>query len=139
MTTSSLATEAGMRRVALGWTLLCILLGIALGFGVFQLRDASDAVDDASLALVRTGKVISAFDGLPLVGGGVEKAGDSIAEQGRRASGVADTTRTRVTVIAFAVGLLVTVMGSVPMLVTWRVVAALERERSTGSAPRPGS
>ena len=133
-TSSTLATEAGMRKVAFAWTAMCILLGLAITMGLLQLRETGDALEDASKALQRTGRTISAFDGLPLVGDGVGAAGDRIAEQGARAQEAAESARMRITVIAIGLGVFIAFLGSTPVLLLWRVVAGLE-QRTLAAAP----
>lgn len=97
---SSLATARGMRRAALAWTALCVVLGILVALSTWQLRDTGDALDTAGVALERTGKTVSAFDSLPLVGSGAGAAGDRIRERGAQVTAAADDARTRIAIVS---------------------------------------
>ena len=126
MSSPSLSTPSGMRRFAIGWTLLCIVLGVLTAVAIYQLRDAGDAIDRASSALVSTGDTLAGFEDLPLIGSDVGKAGERISSQGTRAAEVAETTRQRVALVAVYTGVLVALIGSVPIIVLSRVVAELD-------------
>jgi CHASE3 domain sensor protein len=117
-----------MRSFAIGWTLLCIVLGIVTAYSIYQLRDAGDAIDRASSALESTGDTLSSFEDLPLIGGDVGKAGSRISSQGAKASEAAEATRQRVAIVAIYTGVLVTLLGAAPMIVMSRVVSGLQRE-----------
>lgn len=116
-----------VRAIAIGWTLLCVALGIGTAWTVGQLRQAGDALDRAGSALSETGETIAGFDDLPLVGNEIRKTGDRITEQGDRTSRLAEETRLRITVMAIMAGLLVAFVGSAPVILLWRVVASLDR------------
>lgn len=122
----NLATPAGMRRFALWWTLGCVVLGIATAAAILQLRETGAAIDRAGEALVTTGEAISGFEDLPLIGSDIGSTGGQISSQGERAAALADEARLRITLIAAFTGLLVALLGAAPMLVTWRVVVALQ-------------
>lgn len=120
-------TTTVVRTIAIGWTLLCVTLGLGTAWTVAQLRHAGDALDRAGAALSTTGDTIAGFEDLPLVGDEIEATGARITEQGDRTSRLADETRFRVTVVAILAGILVALIGSAPVILLWRVVESFER------------
>lgn len=116
-----------VRTVAIGWTVLCVVLGLATTWTVGQLRQAGDALDRAGSALSTTGDTIAGFDELPLVGDQIAETGSRISEQGERTSRLAKETRFRVTLVAILAGVLVAFLGSAPVILLWRVVETFDR------------
>jgi hypothetical protein len=115
-----------MRRFAIAWTALCVVLGAVTAVAIFQLRDAGDAIERTSSALVSTGDALADLESLPIVGKSVGTVGDRISDQGSRAADAADATRRRVTIVSIYTGVLVALIGSVPVIVLSRVVAGLD-------------
>lgn len=124
-------TTALVRTIAIGWTLLCVALGLGTTWTVGQLRHAGDALDRAGSALSTTGDTIAGFDDLPLVGDEIKATGARITEQGDRTSRLAEETRFRVMLVAILAGVLVAVIGSAPVILLWRVVESFERRLRT--------
>jgi hypothetical protein len=120
-----------------GWIVLALLVGRE----VRQLRQLSDTVVVAGVAVEDTGDLLSSLQGVPFVGGQVGDVAERVKEAGRsaRVSGRAsrDSTQNLSVLLALAIGLIPTLplLGLyAPLRITWTQEARAVR-RSLAAAP----
>jgi len=125
-------TEAGpitqtMGRFLLAWILVSALAGLGTAFAVLELRAGPDAVNQAARALEATADALDGFGSLPIVGDSAEDASGAIADQSARVEEIAERSRSRIVLVAFVAGLLVLLLPTIPVYVSYHVVTGLER------------
>lgn len=109
------------RTFCVFWTVLCIVAGYAAGVQVMHLRDATHALDDAGLALTRTGAALKDLSKLPIVGNQVKDAAKSVSAGGEKTAKTTKKARRQIAVVAWLVGLSIAVLPTLPLLVMWRM------------------
>lgn len=109
-----------------GWIAFCILLGVVVGWQIYELRSTAVAIESAAVALEETGASVQQMETLPFVGKELEGTGAAILDAADDTRKLADTTRERVVAVAIAAGLGIALLPSVPMIA---LLLSLRRRR----------
>lgn len=105
--------------VLAAWIAAWIALGFAVAQQVLVLRDLSDTVVKAGVAVRTTGDALGGLRSLPLVGSDVRRVADQAREAGRSAIVSGRRTRGRVGTLAVLLGVGVGAAPTVPVLVLY--------------------
>ena len=124
------------------WLVAWVVLALLVGREVRDLRQLSDTVIVAGVAVEETGDLVDSLGSVPLVGGQVGEVADRVRAAGRRAQASGrdsrDSTHNLSILLALSIGLIPTLplLGLyAPLRVTWtREVRAVRRALAAGSA-----
>ncbi|MGI8580467.1 MAG: hypothetical protein ACR2K9_07990 [Solirubrobacteraceae bacterium] len=112
------SNRRGLSRVDLtviAWVLVCAFLGLKAGQGIASLSDVGDDVRAIGHAVHETGDAIGSID-VPLVGGGITAAGQSVSKAGADVERRGRETHSKITRTAWLVGLAITLLPTLPLL-----------------------
>jgi hypothetical protein len=101
------------------WIAAWLALGFAVAQQVLALRDLSDTVVKAGVAVRSTGDALGRFGSLPLVGSDVRRVAGQAREAGRSAIVSGRRTRGRVGTLAVLLGVGTGAAPTIPVLVLY--------------------
>jgi hypothetical protein len=124
------------------WVVAWIVLALLVGREVRDLRELSDTVVVAGIAVEETGDLVESLGSVPFVGGRVGEVADRVRTAGRSAQASGrdsrDSTENLSILLALSIGLIPTLplLGLyAPLRVTWtREARAVRRALASGSA-----
>lgn len=99
----------------IAWVLLCAFLGLKAGQGIASLASVGDDVRAIGTAVHDTGDAIGSID-VPIVGGGIKAAGESVAKAGADVERRGRAGHSRITRTAWLVGLTIWLLPTLPLL-----------------------
>ena len=112
------------------WVLLCILLGFFIARRVNELGSLGDGLVSVGTAISDTAEGLADVADIPLVGGGLEAVVSQIDSIGQSAVAKGEEGKSAVLRLAVAIGLLFTLVPTLPVLVVWVPLRVLwERDR----------
>jgi hypothetical protein len=98
--------------VAVAWVVLWIVLALLVGREVRHLRELSDTVVTAGVAIEQTGGLVQTLGSVPFVGGQVSKVAQQVEEAGKSAQASGrdsrDSTENLSVLLALSIGLIPT-------------------------------
>jgi hypothetical protein len=121
------------------WTLLWIVIGIAVGSFVERLGAVGDGLEDAGRAIGRAGEAVGELADVPLVGEGFSTVAAEIQGVGRDTVARGRSVEEDVDRLALLVGISVALGPTVPILAIWvppRVTRERERQALRASLRR---
>jgi hypothetical protein len=122
--------------LVVAWTVVWIVLGVAVADAVKELTILSDTVSDAGRAVVESGRAFGALGDLPLVGEQVDEAARAIAGAGRNVVEEGDAARRNIVQAANLLGFAVALIPIASVLAAYlpprvgRVLEAREVRRA---------
>lgn len=114
-----------LRMFTMIWCAGCIALGVLTAFAISSTARSADALEVTASALSEAGDALDAVANVPLVGDNVERLAARVDEQADRVDGAASAVRTRIRVLAIAIGALVALLPTVPVLVLTRAIVRI--------------
>ena len=105
------------------WCALWLVVGIWIGYEVWQLSALADSVADSGRALNAAGSALQSLGGVPLVGDSTEQLGQRVATNGAdivQSAGLAEESIRRLSVL---LGLTIALVPTVPVVVVHRALS----------------
>ncbi len=123
-------TARSIDIVLMLWLLLWCMAGYTLGHAVNRLGGLSDGVINAGEGVSNAAGALDGLSDVPLVGGGIQAIADRIDGLGRGTVQKAEASKDAIFNVALAIGLIVALGPTLPLIVIWLVIRApLARER----------
>ena len=119
------ATPALRRRIrafAIVWTAACAILALLVVLQLLSMRDGADAMDEVGVGLTTTARSLDELADLPLVGGAVADAADTVEASGGAVRDSAAEVDRSLLLLALFAGCAITLLPSVPVLLLWWIV-----------------
>lgn len=144
---SNRRTVSRVDLTLIAWILICAFLGLKAGQGIASLSGVGDDVRAIGRAVHDTGDAIDSID-VPLVGGGIKSAGQSVSKAGADVEHRGRETHRKITRTAWLVGLAIALLPTLPLLALYvplrrrrvrerdAVAGALDRARDDPAAER---
>jgi len=113
---------AGVRLVrmldaaAAAWVVLWVVLALLVGREVRDLRDLSDTVVTAGVAVEETGGLVRSLGSIPFVGGRVSDVADQVEQAGRDAQVSGRESRNSTEDLGFLLALCIGLIPTLPLL-----------------------
>ncbi len=116
----------------IGWVLLCLTLGIAAAKRINHLGALGDGLVSAGASVTGVGEWISGLQDIPLVGGSIGSIADKVDALGASTAQQGRNGKDAVWKAALSIGILLTLLPTVPVLAVWIPVrVGIERERTS--------
>ena len=118
--------------LVIAWVLFCLMLGMAATKRINHLGTLGDGLVSAGDSVSGVGEWIGGLQDTPLIGGSIGAVADKVDALGASTAQQGRNGKDAVWKAAFAIGVLITLLPTLPVLVVWIPArVAVERERSS--------